>query len=380
MSAFLAIVGDTWRQSKHQWVMPLVLVLMVAGVALSVLFVGVRELPDGTKVLSAETDRELVLYGLEREWDGLYASALRHQLGLDDKLAAGRKDVDALFRQWQDADYRHKQLISRGAPEEEIRQAGDLQREMMQKMELARDNNRELSNYIRNEVDKLIEQRTGHVSKLDKGAEWQMASIAQMIYSLAMLGFIAICAGYIPNMLESGSIDLVLSKPIRRWHIYFGKYVGGLLLFSAALLGMYVATFVLFGLMHGIWLWQFFGALPMTLFSLALLYAIVGWVGLWTRSTGMAMVVGYVYYVVVDTAVGVLTDPVKYPWVSEISWIESWVEIVKMSFPSFHWLKKSAEGAVFSVVVMPWTQIGVGFAWLVLSLFTGYNRFRINDY
>lgn len=380
MTAFWAIVGDTWRQSKHQWVMPLVLLLMIAAVFLGVFFVEVRELPDGTKVLSAETHRELVHEGLERQWDGLYADALRHQIGLDEKLRDQRRAEDKIYQQWRDADYRYKQLVARGASQAEIEKAGSEAREMMQRMELARQENRDLSNYVRTEVDKIIEQRTGHVTKLQKGAEWQLASIAQMIYTLAMLGFIAICAGYIPNMLEAGSIDLVLSKPIRRWHIYFGKYVGGLLLFSVALIAIYIASFVLFGIMHGVWLWQFFGALPMTLFSLALLYAIVGWVGLWTRSTGMAMVVGYVYYIVVDTAVGVLTDPARYPWVSDIEWIAGWVDIVKMSFPSFHWLKKSAESAVFSVIVMPWTNIGVGAAWLGLALFTGYNRFRINDY
>jgi hypothetical protein len=76
----------------------------------------------------------------------------------------------------------------------------------------------------------------------------------------------------------------------------------------------------------------------------------------------------------------VLTDSGEYPFVRDIEWIKDWVEIVKATFPSFHWLRKSAESAVFSVVVLPWTQVGVGVAWLVIALGTAYNRFRINDY
>src|SRR5690606_26878528 len=139
-------------------------------------------------------------------------------------------------------------------------------------------------------------------------AEFLLSEAAWAIFLISMFGFIAVCAVYIPNMIESGSIDLVLSKPLRRWQIYFGKYLGGLLLYSVALTVAYILLFVGVGMASGVWHWAFFGALPMTIFALALLYSIVAWVGLWTRSTAMAMVIGYIYYLVVDTAVGRLQD------------------------------------------------------------------------
>lgn len=380
MSAFLAIVGDTWRQSKHQWVMILVLILLTAISMFLVAIVNKNEAPDGTPILTTVFDGDRVHRGLEMQWEGLYASALRHQIGFDDELRKGRQKVDDAFKAWSAADYERKRLESQGAPADEIARATETARDLQLAMESLQEKNRENDLYVRNRVNTMIAERSEHITPMHKGAEWWLGSIAAWIFSISMLGFIAVCAGYIPNMLESGSIDLVLSKPIRRWHIFFGKYVGGLLLFSIALVVLYVIIFVVFGLKTGVWLWQWFGALPMTIFSLALLYAIVAWVGLWTRSTGMAMVIGFVYYGVVDTAVGVLTDPGDYPFVRDIEWIQDWIEIVKVTFPSFHWLKKSAESAVFSVVVMPWAQIGVGVAWLVLALGTAFNRFRINDY
>jgi ABC-type transport system involved in multi-copper enzyme maturation permease subunit len=380
MSAFLAIVGDTWKQSKHQWVMVLVLVLLTAVSLFLVAIVTKTEAPDGTPILATAFAGDRVHRGLEMQWDGLYASALRHQIGYDEELRKGRQKVDEAFREWSAADFDRKRLESQDASFEEIAAATERVRELQRRMEAMEEQNRELDRFVRNEVNRQIELRSGGITPMRKGAEWWLGTIAAWIFSISMIGFIAISAGYIPNMLESGSVDLVLSKPIRRWHIFFGKYVGGLLLFSLALVILYVIIFVFFGIKTGVWLWQWFGALPMTIFSLALLYAIVAWVGLWTRSTGMAMVIGFVYYGVVDTAVGVLTDPANHPFVRDIDWIQGWIEIVKVTFPSFHWLKKSAESAVFSVVVLPWAQIGVGAAWLVIALGTAFNRFRINDY
>jgi ABC-type transport system involved in multi-copper enzyme maturation permease subunit len=380
MNAFLAIIADTWRQSKHQWVMLVMLVIFALTIPMAVVQVEVREAPDGTPFVTTIWERASVQRGMESGWNGLYANSLRHELGYDDELAKGRRAVSDKLDEFNDLDYEHKRLIAIGAPEEQIDAVADARRAAQQQAEFLQEQNRELSIFVNSEVNRQLRARTEGISDLQRGAEFWLASMAQFIFTISMLGFIAVCAGYIPNMLESGSVDLMLSKPIRRWQIYFGKYVGGLLLFSAAVIALFIVIFIGIGLRIGVWHWQFFGALPTTLFSLALLFSIVGFVGLWTRSTGMSMVIGYVYYVVVDTAVGMLTDRASYPFLADITWIEGWVDIVKMTFPSFHWLRKSAEAAVFSIVVIPWQQILVGFAWLVLMLGTGYNRFRINDY
>jgi ABC-type transport system involved in multi-copper enzyme maturation permease subunit len=195
-----------------------------------------------------------------------------------------------------------------------------------------------------------------------------------------MLGFIAACSAYVPSMIEAGSIDLVLSKPIRRWHLYFGKYVGGLLLYSLLMVGCYLEVFIITGIRIGVWHWPFFNALPMTIFSAGLLYALIGWVGLWTRSAGLAMVVGYVYYLVVDTAVGLLGDSTVEPLMRGISGFRDLVEFTKLTFPSFRWLREAAESGIYSVFVFPWKHVVVGAIWLVVCLGTAFNRFRINDY
>ncbi|MHC4839581.1 MAG: ABC transporter permease [Planctomycetota bacterium] len=239
---------------------------------------------------------------------------------------------------------------------------------------------RENMDYSNKKVREEVDKRSADIPALTKGMEAYMGSIAFWLFRIALFGFIAISAGYIPNMIESGSIDIVLSKPIRRWQLYFGKYLGGLGLFSVVMSITWAVTFTIMGIKTGVWQWSFFYALPFTLFAMALLYSIIAWVGLWTRSTSMAMVLGYVYYAVVDSAVSLLGDPHSVPGLTDQPAFREFAGYIKAGFPSFKWLMEGGEAAVYSVPFIPWHTVIVGGIWLVICLGTSYNRFRINDY
>jgi hypothetical protein len=94
----------------------------------------------------------------------------------------------------------------------------------------------------------------------------------------------------------------------------------------------------------------------------------------------MSAILGLVYYVIVDSAVGYLGDLGGTPFLADVPAIKEIAAITKLIFPSFVWLRESAEAAVLSVYVFPWQHLLVGLTWLVICLGTSYNRFRINDY
>ena len=380
IGVFLTIARDTWRQSVHQWVLLLLLGALAVFVPVVIAFPEVKESSDGTKFLGRIIDEGPRETGLEQGWEGLYADVLRDERSLDELETKSREEMEASVDVLEQADYRVKELQHKGAGEIEIAKAMQVRRDAEAEVDARTAAYRKLRDGGRDWIDQEIRNRTGHISRLQKGVEFWLSSNATFLFIISMLGFIAACAGYIPNMLEAGSIDLLLSKPVRRWQLFFGKYVGGLAVYSVALLLAYVAIFVGVGARTGIWHWPFFGALPMTIFSMALLYAIVGWVGLWTRSTGLSIVLGYVYYLVVDTAVSYLADSGSMPFLADIPAIKEAARIMKLMFPSFRWLREAAEASVFSVMVVPWQHVGVGVAWLVVCLGTAYNRFRINDY
>lgn len=379
MTSLWAIFRNTWQQSKHQWVMLLVILMLLVVVLSSFFLVKVKERPDGTLFLSP-AGAEYQAEGWEKKWDILYSDAVKQELNHNIRLDKTRRTVDDATAALQKANWMAKEAISRGEPDaviEEKRLERMAAERHLDKMKAVWKTQMEYSNA---EVMKEVESRSADISPLQKGMEAFMGGIAYWLFRIAMFGFIAISAGYIPNMIESGSIDIVLSKPIRRWQLYFGKFLGGLGLFSTIVAITWIITFALMGFKTGIWQWSFFMALPFVIFSLALLYSIIAWVGLWTRSTSMAMVLGFVYYAVVDSAVSLLGRPNSVPGLTDQPAFRYFAKYIQDGFPSFKWLMEGAEAAVYSVPFIPWHTVIVGAIWLVICLGTSYNRFRINDY
>lgn len=380
MNAFLAIVHDTWRQSKHQWVMLLLIGALVIFVPVAVFFPQLRVAPDGSEFLGTVFQPEKAQVGLESNWNIVYGQTLRAELGYDEEIEEKSRELNELLDRFGEVDYEIKALERRDADNPRLPELINQRRQLEMQRDSSDRHLYKLRQFVREEVGRLTDERTGSIDKLQKGVEYWMSEVVSVLFTVSLLIYLFVCAGYIPNMIEAGSIDLVLSKPIRRWHIYFGKYVGGLLLYSLLMIVTYVVVFVGLGVRTGLWHWPFFGALPMTLFSAALLFAIIAWVGLWTRSTLMAAILGLVYYVVVDSAIGYLGDLGSTPFLADVPAIRTMADITKAIFPSFVWLKQSAVASELSVYLFPWKHVVVGFVWLAICLGTSYNRFRINDY
>lgn len=106
---------------------------------------------------------------------------------------------------------------------------------------------------------------------------------------LALLVSVIITAGFIPNMLAKGSLDLLVSKPIGRSRLLAYKYVGGLtfVFLLAAFTGVGVWTAI--GLRTGLWTPHFLALIPIVTFYFAILYAVSTLAAVLTRSTLFAI-------------------------------------------------------------------------------------------
>jgi hypothetical protein len=102
------------------------------------------------------------------------------------------------------------------------------------------------------------------------------------------------------------------------------------------------------GFRTGVWHLQFFAAMPVIVFSAALLYALVAWIGALTRSTALAVIVGYVYYVVLEWFVWGLQvlDQVLARGGVEYRWVTALSEGSRWAFPGFGRLRIAAQAAV----------------------------------
>lgn len=141
--------------------------------------------------------------------------------------------------------------------------------------------------------------------------------VVQLQVGLAGLfvGFIGLivalsaCGSFVPDMLQKGTLDLVLARPISRTKLLLGKYLGGLW-FVACL-----ATFTI----GGCWLaltigsgyaspW-FLASIPTMVFAFAVLYAVSVLVGVLTRSAGIATLVALAVWFLSSIVAGLRAVP-----------------------------------------------------------------------
>lgn len=120
--------------------------------------------------------------------------------------------------------------------------------------------------------------------------------VTSLVGGMGMTICLAATAFFVPRMLEKGAADLVFVKPIPRWVLYLARYVTGIVfvaLLSVALTGgMYLGVLTSSGLSYPAILWS-----SLTLVYLyALVHGVTMLIGILTRSTPAAMILGIVFF------------------------------------------------------------------------------------
>lgn len=326
MNPMWAIIHDTWRQSRQQVVFIIMVVLLVGESILAVALVG------------STTDEE----GVEHV-----------------ELAMSDGPAESLEQAWVEANAQLR--LQRGEEDFDPRNP----KEALAIKELL--------------VERAKVDAEG-TPPLRRGVEMVLFIFSSGAFSLSMLLFIAACAGYFPNMLESGGIDMVLSKPLDRLRVYLGKFLGGLVLFTAAVALAYLVVFLGLGIRTGVWHGGIFYAMPLQVFSAAVLYAILSTVGVFFRNSTLCLIVGLLFYIVVDSAVSALIQ------LNRINMFEKWpamegvADFMESTLPNFALLKTNAAASVLSFPSMEAKPLLVALAWMVGSLALGYWRFSRTDY
>ena len=126
-------------------------------------------------------------------------------------------------------------------------------------------------------VDRLVRQAYG--------------GIAVFLYTWGMLLSVFASSGLVPSLLEPGRIELLLSKPVPRWHLLMGRYLGNLLVVSLNIAYLVLGVWIIFGVKTGIWSARFLYAIPTTIFIFAVLLCVVVLVGVAFESSALATMV-----------------------------------------------------------------------------------------
>jgi ABC-type transport system involved in multi-copper enzyme maturation permease subunit len=105
-------------------------------------------------------------------------------------------------------------------------------------------------------------------------------------------------AGFLPTFLEADSVAVLLAKPVPRWSLLAGKFVG-VLAFVAFQASVFLgATWLALGVRTGVWDAAYFLCLPLLLLHFAVFFSFSAMLAVATRST-VACVFGTVLFWVV---------------------------------------------------------------------------------
>jgi ABC-type transport system involved in multi-copper enzyme maturation permease subunit len=105
-------------------------------------------------------------------------------------------------------------------------------------------------------------------------------------------------ASFLPDFLEPANAAVLLGKPVPRWSLLVGKYLG-VVGFVAMQTVLFVGgTWLALGVSTGVWLPQYLLCVPVLLFHFAVFFSISVLLAVWTRRTVVCMVGVLVFWAV----------------------------------------------------------------------------------
>jgi len=125
------------------------------------------------------------------------------------------------------------------------------------------------------------------------------AGLAGGLFTGIILFGIFATAGVIPDALEKGTVDLYLSKPIARWELLLGKYLGAVAAIFVNVLYFMAGAWIIFGIKCGVWDTRILLSTFTITYMFACLYAVVVFLAVLTRNTPVSIILVYLYLFVV---------------------------------------------------------------------------------
>lgn len=144
----------------------------------------------------------------------------------------------------------------------------------------------------------------------DMGVINSLADGIKLFITVPLFGgglFLAIfsASSFIPNMLEKGNIDVLLSKPISRTQIIFGKFLGGTGVVLLNIAYLVFGIWFLIGLKFGVWDPAFLLTIVTITFAFSVLYALIILIGILSQSSILAMMLSYIIFFILSPILNV---------------------------------------------------------------------------
>ena len=108
---------------------------------------------------------------------------------------------------------------------------------------------------------------------------WGLAGTAGLLLVLVWT------AGFVPTFLEPSAASVLLAKPLARWQLLLGKYLGVLTFVAFQVVLFVVLTWLALGVRTRVWEATYLWSIPLLLLQFAIFYSFSVLLGVITRST-----------------------------------------------------------------------------------------------
>jgi len=104
-------------------------------------------------------------------------------------------------------------------------------------------------------------------------------------------------AAFLPGLLEPAAISVLLAKPVPRWSLLTGKYLG-VLVFVLLQVGVFVVgTWLMLAVRTGVWEPRYLLCVPLLVMHFAIFFSFSCLLAVWTRSTIVCVVGSLAFWV-----------------------------------------------------------------------------------
>ncbi len=105
-------------------------------------------------------------------------------------------------------------------------------------------------------------------------------------------------AGFLPTFLDPNQITVLLAKPVPRWSLLIGKYLGVLAFVVVQVSLFVVGTWLALGLKTGVYESLYLLAIPLLAVHFAVFYSFSALLAVWTRSTVVCVFGSLLFWVI----------------------------------------------------------------------------------
>jgi len=197
--------------------------------------------------------------------------------------------------------------------------------------------------------------------------------------SLCLLLAIFSSSSFVPVMLEKGNIDLLLSKPVSRDQLLWGKYFGGILVVLLNITFLILGVWLIISIKFSFWDFYFLLIIFTITFTFAVLYALIVFLGVLTKGSTLGMMIAYFIFIILSPLLFVAKD--KYSAFIENKFLKQLIEVFYYITPKTSELMgKVTVNLASGKGIEDYQPILTSLAFLILTMGIAISIFRKKDF